>query len=129
MPRVVLVDETSIDLAAFFDSDDEDSIAVASLVDPLVVFELEEDIPNKITGILKLMDKLDEGKNYCQRREGIAKKIRVKLRAFARKDENKNHPGVQHWLATKDWQPPNFQSLSSLMVLIRDMINKTWPLE
>jgi hypothetical protein len=132
MPRKVLVDDTSVDLTAVFDIEgsEDESIAAASIVDPLLEFELDEDgIPQKITEILVLMDKLDEGKNYSKRREGVAKKIRVKLRAFARKNGNENHPAVKHWLLTKDWQPPNVNTLSALMVLIRDMINKAWPLE
>jgi hypothetical protein len=93
----------------------------------MTLFDLEEDIPSKITDVLQLMDALSPGSNFSNRRNDCAKKMRVKLRAFARKEEHQNHPAVRHWVRTKNWRPPNKASLSALMVLIRDMINKAWP--
>lgn len=137
MPSKILVGDASIDLLAAFDSSDEDSIAAVAEVidardetdDPLVEFDLEDDIPSKIPDIIKLMDKLDPDQNYFNRRANLPKKMRVKLRAFARKEENENHPAVKHWVSTKDWRPPNETTLRALMVLMREMINKAWPLE
>jgi hypothetical protein len=45
--------------------------------------------------VLQLMDALSPGSNFSNRRNDCAKKMRVKLRAFARKEEHQNHPGSE----------------------------------
>lgn len=131
-----LADDT-LALASIFDkedSDDNDSIADSiaekeEADDPLVEFDLEDGIPSKIPDMIKLMDVLQPGQNFYGRRQNLPKKVRVKLRAFARKEENQDNPAVRHWVDAKDWEPPNTSALSNLMVLIRDMIDKAWPIE
>lgn len=133
------IGDNTLALASIFDKEDSDESDIDSIAesiagkeetdDPLVVFDLEDGIPSKIPDIIKLMDVLQPGQNFYGRRENLPKKVRVKLRAFARKEENLDNPAVRHWVDTKDWKPPNTSALSNLMVLIRDMINKAWPNE
>ena len=133
------IGDNTLALASIFNKEDSDESDIDSIAesiagkeetdDPLVVFDLEDGIPSKIPDIIKLMDVLQPGQNFYGRRENLPKKVRVKLRAFARKEENLDNPAVRHWVDTKDWEPPNTSALSNLMVLIRDMINKAWPNE
>lgn len=90
-------------------------------------------IPSSIDDIVSLMDELleDHGQApqhyYCRQedsRKGCSNS-RGKLRKFAK--ANPDHPAVAHWIQTNQWEPPN-QQARDLMILIRDMIDTSWPL-
>lgn len=96
--------------------------------DPLVTFNVNA-MPSSIGGIIHLMDVLQPNRQYYSRQEdsrGECSKMRGKLRKYANANEDKL--GVAHWVETKNWKPPSNEALSALMVLIRDMIDKSWPL-
>ena len=101
-------------------SDSESKHEEYSDEDPYgTVFE----IPASIDAILRFMDEREPGQNYHERQadsRGGCSGTRGKLRKFANK--NPNHPGVAHWVETKDWQPPSKASLVALIDLIKTFI-------
>ena len=95
--------------------------------DPLVQFKIKS-MPSSISGVIRLMDVLHPGQNYYARQKdgrGECSKMRGKLRKYAKSNEKKL--GVVHWVETKNWKPPNDEALSALMIIMRGMINKSWP--
>ena len=100
--------------------------------DPLVDFETPfEPMPASISEVIRAMDRLTQGRYQYYRRQrdnrGECAKMRSKLRTYARKHEDEL--GVAHWVETRKWKPPNDEALSALMVLMRSMIDRTWPME
>lgn len=74
------------------------------------------------------MDILHPNCQYYDRQKdgrGGCAKMRGKLRKYAQ--ANDDQLGVKHWIETGDWVPPNDKALSALMIIIRDMIDKSWP--
>ena len=49
-------------------------------------------------------------------------KTRKKLRVFARK--NPNNPAVKHWIKTEKWEPPDEDSLITLIGILKKIIDK-----
>jgi hypothetical protein len=96
--------------------------------DPLVKFKVQT-MPSSIDSIIRLMDTLQPNCHYFDRvktkSRGDCSQLRSKLRKFA--NSNSNKVGVKHWVQTKKWTPPNNKALSALMVIIRDLINTSWP--
>ena len=96
--------------------------------DPLIQFRKIKSMPSSISGVIRLMDVLHPGQNYYARQKdgrGECSKMRGKLRKYAKSNEKKL--GVVHWVETKNWKPPNDEALSALMIIMRGMINKSWP--
>jgi hypothetical protein len=85
---------------------------------------------SSIDSIIRLMDTLQPNCHYFDRvktkSRGDCSQLRSKLRKFA--NSNSNKVGVKHWVDSKKWTPPNNKALSALMVIIRDIINTSWPL-
>jgi len=97
--------------------------------DPLIHFKQISSLPNSISDVIRLMDKLQPNRQYYKRQQdsrGECSKIRGKLRKYA--NANKDKLGVSHWIETNKWKPPDEEALSALMVIIRDMIDKSWSL-
>ena len=97
--------------------------------DPLIHFKRISILPSSISDVIRLMDKLQPNMQYYKRQQdsrGECSKIRGKLRKYA--NANKDKMGVSHWIQTNKWKPPDEETLSALMVIIRDMIDKSWPL-
>ena len=106
-----------------------DQVAPSS-TDPLVTFKIKT-MPSSIDDVIHLMDALQPGCRYYARQKtnsrGDCARMRKKLREYARANESKL--GVAHWIETKNWKPPSHEALSALMILVRDMIDKSWPLK
>mmetsp|Transcript_18284 Transcript_18284/g.39523 ORF Transcript_18284/g.39523 Transcript_18284/m.39523 type:complete len:182 (+) Transcript_18284:142-687(+) len=100
-----------------------------SPTDPLVQFKIKT-MPSSISDIIRLMDTLEPDRTYYVRQKdgrGECSKMRGKLRKYAKANEDKL--GVAHWVETRNWKPPGNEALSALMILIRGMIDKSWPLK
>lgn len=63
--------------------------------DPLVAFDLEEDIPSKITDVLQLMDTLSPGSNFSNRRNDCAKKNEGEAQSIRKKRGAPESPGCK----------------------------------
>ena len=82
-------------------------------------------MPSSISDVIRLMNKLQPDRQYYTRQQdsrGECSKIRGKLRKYA--NAHKHKKGVSHWIQTNKWKPPDEETLSALMVIIRDMIDK-----
>lgn len=104
----------------------------STTTDPLVDFKIESmpgtAMPSSISDVIRLMDEICPDQKYYQRQKdsrGECSKMRNKLRTFAKRNEDQL--GVAHWVETKNWKPPSDETLRALMVLIRGMIDNTWP--
>ena len=89
------------------------------------VKEPEDDngLPKTLEDIIKHMDELEPDKNYYERQADArnkCSKTQKKLRDFANK--NPDHEAIRHWVDTKKWQPPDEETLTALMELIKTMI-------
>jgi hypothetical protein len=95
------------------------------------IWPYSQQIPNPLPGsidkIIKLMDTLEPGQDYYERQQdnrGGCSGTRGKLRKFAKKEENENHPATRHYLATNNWQPPDVETLLALFDLLKTKIIK-----
>jgi hypothetical protein len=89
--------------------------------------QIPNPLPESIDKIIKLMDTLEPGQDYYdgqQDNRGGCSGTRGKLRKFAKKEENENHPATRHYLATNNWQPPDVETLLALFDLLKTKIIK-----
>ena len=112
------------------ESDDQDDVEVSSQDDQKVA-SVPAQVPNlsplfmpsSIDEIIHYMDELEPDQDYYERQQdsrGGCSGTRGKLRKFAKKEPD--HPAVNHWVETKQWEPPNAASLHALIELIKTMI-------
>ena len=87
-------------------------------------------MPSSISDVIRLMESYNPTANTTNDNRIVEENVPRFVVNYESKyvNANKDKLGVSHWIQTNKWKPPDEEALSALMVIIRDMIDKAWPL-